>query len=474
LNGRNLLIRDAGLLDGRRVDVRVVGERIISVLPRDFDAVDIEIPAAGGLLIPGLHDHHVHIAATAAAAASIVCGPPTVTDGDALAHALAGAPGRGWVRGICYHESVAGMIDRVWLDRAVADRPVRVQHRSGRMWVFNTAALELLLSAAVPPPELERGSEGWTGRLFDADGWLRQAFRSRPPDLSRASKQWAHWGVSGLTDMNPRNDAAAAAHFIDERASGALLQTVLLAGLPELNQVPLGTGVTLGPVKIHLHEAHLPGLDELVSIFRDAHAQGRSVAVHCVTESELVLTIAALQSDGLAGDRIEHASVAPDWVIADIARLEAFVVVQPNFVSERGDSYLSEVAREDWPNLYRLKSFLSAGIVLAGGTDTPFGAADPWKAMAGAVTRRTASGQAFARDEALTPEEALALFLADPHDLRRMRKVEAQTTADLCLLTQNWRELRRDLSAAQVRTTIMRGEIVYDTSVQASELERRR
>jgi predicted amidohydrolase YtcJ len=147
-------------------------------------------------------------------------------------------------------------------------------------------------------------------------------------------------------------------------------------------------------------------------------------------------------------------------------------VVQPNFVSERGDSYLATVAREDWPNLYRLKSFRSAGIVLAGGTDTPFGAADPWKAMACAVTRRTASGVEFAGHEALTPEEALALFLADPLDLRRTRKVEAQTTADLCLLTQNWRELRHDLSAARVRTTIMRGEIVYDTSVQSSELER--
>jgi predicted amidohydrolase YtcJ len=95
-------------------------------------------------------------------------------------------------------------------------------------------------------------------------------------------------------------------------------------------------------------------LDELVSIFRDAHAHDRSVAVHCVTESDLVLTITALQSAGVAGDRIEHASVTPDWIIADIARLEAFVVVQPNFVSERGDSYLSEMAREEWPNLYRL------------------------------------------------------------------------------------------------------------------------
>jgi predicted amidohydrolase YtcJ len=92
--------------------------------------------------------------------------------------------------------------------------------------------------------------------------------------------------------------------------------------------------------------------------------------------------------------------------------------------------------------------------------------------MAAAVTRRTCSGQEFAVDEALTPEEALALFLADPNDLRRMRKVEAQATADLCLLRQNWQELRRDLSAAQVRTTIIRGEIVHDMSVRMNELEK--
>ncbi|MGY1899836.1 hypothetical protein [Nocardia gipuzkoensis] len=44
-------------------------------------------------MIPGLHDHHLHLHATTADAASVRCGPPAVLDRDALAAELAGAAG---------------------------------------------------------------------------------------------------------------------------------------------------------------------------------------------------------------------------------------------------------------------------------------------------------------------------------------------------------------------------------------------
>ncbi|MFP8873984.1 MAG: amidohydrolase family protein, partial [Myxococcota bacterium] len=60
--------------------------------------------AGGGGVIPGLHDHHIHLYALAAAEASTPCGPPEVRTASDLAEALARAcrraqPG-GWVRGI--------------------------------------------------------------------------------------------------------------------------------------------------------------------------------------------------------------------------------------------------------------------------------------------------------------------------------------------------------------------------------------
>src|SRR6185436_18011267 len=105
---------------------------------------DVVIDAAGGALLPGLHDHHVHLLAMAAARASIDVGPPAVTSPTGFDDALRTAAGDGWVRAVGYHESIAGPLDRRRLDALLPHRPARVQHRSGQLWVLNGAALDLV------------------------------------------------------------------------------------------------------------------------------------------------------------------------------------------------------------------------------------------------------------------------------------------------------------------------------------------
>ena len=72
--------------------------------------------------LPGLHDHHIHLLAFAASLNSVPCGPPHVTCERELAEALRARqpanPGA-WIRGVGYHPSVAGDIDRSWLDRVL-------------------------------------------------------------------------------------------------------------------------------------------------------------------------------------------------------------------------------------------------------------------------------------------------------------------------------------------------------------------
>ena len=467
-----MLVRRAELPDGRVADVRLRNGLIAAIGTLGLEPGEPVLDAGGGLLLPGLHDHHIHIAASAAACSSVACGPPDVGDEAALTRALA-KDGTGWLRGIGYHESVAGMIDRAWLDAAVPDRPVRVQHRSGRMWVFNTPGLERVLAAGLEPPAgLERLDGSWTGRLFDEDGWLRAAMGSVPPDFAAVGADLARHGVTGVTDMSPANDDVMAAHFAAERARGALPQQVLLAGRRDLGARGLDPALTLGPVKIHLHEAHLPSFDEVVTLMRAAHATGRGIAVHCVTEVELVFTLAALGEAGLQGtggmrDRIEHASVANGEAVRQIAAMHLAVVAQPNFVAERGDAYRAMIPAAEWPDLYRLRSFRDAGVVLAGGSDAPFGKADPWAAMAAAVSRRSAGGSFLGETEALGPEAALALFLADPADLACSRAIAVGAPADLCLLTQPWARARSQLNAQLVRSTLIGGRIVYDRINQA-------
>ena len=117
----------------------------------------------------------------------------------------------------------------------------------------------------------------------------------------------------------------------------------------------------------------------------------------------------------------------------------------------------ADVAPADHAALYRLQAFPHAGIPLAAGSDAPFGSANPWAAMAAAVSRQTASGQIISADEAQTPEAALALYLADPQDLARQRRITQGAPADLCLLTQSWGDASKQLSAVRVAATFING-----------------
>jgi predicted amidohydrolase YtcJ len=186
------------------------------------------------------------------------------------------------------------------------------------------------------------------------------------------------------------------------------------------------------------------------------------VAVHCVSEVELVFALAALEEAGAArGDRIEHASVASPELVERMAGLGLWVCAQPHFVAERGDQYLADVEKRHHPDLYRLHTLQLAGIPLAGGSDAPFASADPWQAMAAALSRRTASGRAIGADEALSAEDALALYLAEPGDFTAQRRIAVGEPADLCLLSKPWNEARERLSSSDVAATFVSGRLVH-------------
>jgi predicted amidohydrolase YtcJ len=459
-----MLIRRAEV-EGWRLDLRLRDGRIAEVAEGLPAAPGEEVlDAAGGALLPGLKDHHLHLHALAAARASVDCGPPAVADGPSLADALRRAdrqrePGQ-WLRGIGYHESVAGDIDRDWLDAAVPDRPLRLQHRSGRLWLLNSAALAQVEQSAADP--LERRGGRATGRLYDADAWLRTRIGGQRPALGAVSGWLASRGVTGLCDTSHDNDTAAWAAFAEAQRRGELLQSLRVMGNAALDAVTDAPGLQRGERKFHLHDHELPDFDRLCADIRAAHAAGRGVAFHCVSRVDLAFALAALQECGVrGGDRIEHASVCPPELLEQVGELGLAVVTQPGFIATRGDAYLHDVDAIDRPWLYRLRGFLDHGIRLAGSSDAPYGDADPWAAMDAAVRRRTASGQSVAGMESLTPEQALALFtspLEAPGSAAP--KLQLGVVADLCLLTQPWGTARNALAEIEVRACWREGRLI--------------
>jgi predicted amidohydrolase YtcJ len=449
------------------LDVRIAAGRIAEIgRGLAHRTGEKRLDAAGGALLPGLHDHHLHLFALAAAEASLRCGPPAVRDAETLAKALASAGGSGgWIRGIGYHESVAGELDRERLDALVPDRPARIQHRSGALWVVNSAAVERLgLDRGADAPGVERAPDGRaTGRLYRCDAWLRERIEpGQPPSLDGVSRRLAAFGVTGVTDATVTNGSGELELLIAAAERGALRQRVVVMGSAELPEAT-HPHVARGAVKLLLDERDLPDFEELRGTIADAHRRQRPVAIHCVTRAELVLATAAFEAAGSrAGDRIEHAAVAPPDALPPLAELGLSVVTQPNFVRERGDAYLADVDARDLPWLYRGSGFLEASVSLGGGTDAPFGEPDPWAAMRAAVDRNTEGGSALGPGEALTPERALALFTspaAAPGD--PPRPIEVGAAADLCLLDRPWSQARSELSSAHAAAAIRDGDLIW-------------
>jgi predicted amidohydrolase YtcJ len=379
------------------------------------------VEADGGALLPGLHDHHVHLRALAAARSSVDVG--------AGLEALR-VPGSGWLRATGYHESVAGDLDRRVLDGVVGDRPVRVQHRSGELWVLSSAAVR-----AVGLPD------DHDGRLWRRDDWLRERVPPVPLDLAGVGREAAARGVSGFTDTTPGRSA----DDVDDLL--ALPQRLHLM-VPPAVALPEHPRVTPGPHKLLLDDVTLPTVDELAATIA---AAGRGIAVHCVTRVQLVAFLAA---GPRPGDRIEHGAVIPPELVEELARLGVVVVTQPNFVVERAAQYRADVDPDDLPSLYRCGSLLRAGVAVCAGTDAPFGGADPWAAMRAAVRRD------LGPEERIGPARALDLFLGWATDPARPRTIDVGAPADLCLLHVPLDVQLAELEAANVRLTVVAGEVV--------------
>lgn len=441
-------------VEGRIVDVLIEGGVVSAVAPDVDRRGRTVVDAAGGALLPGLHDHHLHLLAMAAARTSVrLDGDRPVQDpagfDDVVSRAHRELTTGSWLR-VTGMSDRHGSVDSARLDRLAPGRPVRVQHRSGAAWVLSSPALERVGRT--------ESIDGWLHRFDDAPGWPREAL-----DLAPVGERLARLGVTGMTDATPFTDAEGATAIADARRSNAIPQRVMVTGAASVADQRAPHGVDVGPVKVVVSDHELPAIDDLVAAFRAARSVGRAVAVHCVTRVGLVLALTAWEEVGaVPGDRIEHGSVIPVELIPRLADLGLRVVTQPGFLADRGDRYLAEVEADDIAHLYRCGSLIEAGVPVAGSTDAPFGPDDPWIAIATAIDRQIPGGSVLGLAEAVEPAEALGLFLGSLHDPGGpRRRVVPGLPADLVLLDRPLAAALSDPSSDHVRTTWIGGRLAH-------------
>lgn len=427
-------------------DVDIVDGRITSICsatPSCSSSVD-SLDGKGACLLPGLHDHHLHLLAMAAREKSLdLSGCQTETD---IRTRLSTVPQR-QVRAVGYDERVCGLPDVHRLDDWEPSRPMKIQDRTGALWILNTLALSKVVRNDWPKGA-ERDETGrLTGRFWREDKWLRSALPSMAPDLRGLGVQLARFGLTALTDAGSQNGPPEA-----DFLRGKFPQRLTLMGSEALEE---GEGYSRGPLKLLIDERDLQDMDLMSARIRIARQQGRAVAAHCVTDAELVQFLGALGDAGgtCAGDRIEHGGLIPKGFLPAIQAAGLVVVTNPSFIHDRGDRYLETMPEADVADLYPARRLLDYGIGLRAGSDAPYADVDPWAGMRAARDRRTASGRVIGPSERLTARESLGLYCSG--------HLAVGCPADLVLCDGSLTDVLADLSADRVRLTLIGGKIVY-------------
>jgi len=459
------------------------------------------IRLAGGALLPGFHDAHAHIFASLAQRRSLDVGPRvarSIGDMQRLIRQRAAtlAPGE-WLHAAGYHDALLAERrhpTRWDLDAASDEHPIVVTHQSHHAVVLNSLALA---SLGVGPHSSEPSGAYWertaegepTGVGYQITASLTERIPPPPEKDTLASLRdldadLCGLGITTVQDATATNDLAAWETLRRWKAEGRIAARVRMhvaaERVGEFVQAGLGYGagddhLRIGPAKIVLEETPeglTPSPEELGRLVHAAAAAGFPVAVHAVEEPALLVAAQVIGALPPAlrrlRHRVEHAAVAPPWLVRMLREAGLTVVTHPGWVYWNGDRYRAEVAAHQQAWLYRLRAFWRAGLRPASASDNPVSPWDPRASLYGAVTRRTAAGAVLNAREALSVGQALASATRLPAyaagEEGTLGQIRPGALADLVVLDRDPTHLTapEELLSLRVLMTIVGGRPVWE------------
>ncbi|WP_139004977.1 amidohydrolase [Arthrobacter crystallopoietes] len=250
--------------------------------------------------------------------------------------------------------------------------------------------------------------------------------------------------------------------------------------------------VSLGPVKVFMdgsllgataavtedycgHQHNTGYLLDSPEAYRErvdaAYRAGWPIALHAIGDAaidlatEIIIGCQERYGRNHLPNRIEHFGIARPDQLAPVAAAGIAVAPQAAFIGPLGDQFAALVGpeREGW--LYRGRSLVEAGILVAGSSDLPVADNNVLRAMQSWVDRRTEQGKILGgAAEGLTAEEALRTYTdwaaqatgtADQKGTLRRGKL-----ADFAVLSGSPLEAD-DISDLEVLATIVGGEFSF-------------
>jgi hypothetical protein len=211
--------------------------------------------------------------------------------------------------------------------------------------------------------------------------------------------------------------------------------------------------------------------DTLYDIVKRTRELDMPIAVHTIGDKGLENILDILDQFPVAAyrDRLIHTQVLREDLYKRLANPNRIADIQPRFLASDFPWVQERLGDERIKHSYAWKSMMDAGIICAGGSDSPVEPVDPLLGIHAAVTRKT-PGQAhegYNPDEKLTMEEAFRLFTelaAYPTNEETMKGTIARgKLADITVYSKNPFEMEDpdELLDTDIEMTIVGGEVKY-------------
>ncbi len=489
--------------------VAIKGDKILLVAGNDQEesvrgARTKIIDCHGKTVVPGFNDAHCHIFSLVRKVLSTDLSPSSVSSisdikGVIRQKAQNTPPGQ-WIIGTDYNDFYLAEKrhpTRRDIDEVAPHHPIVLSHRSLHACVLNSLALSLAgITTETPEPpgglidrDINTGEP--TGILFEMLGYIRH--KVMPPmneaeltkGIALVNQHYLSQGITSLQDATITNDYQRWQIYQAFMDAGKLKSRMYLMTGVELLREFQEAGLVfksgdihlrIGGIKIVLGEVTgqlYPSQPELNRLVLDAHRTGYQVAIHAVQPNEVEAAIIALEyvysqlPQTGRRHRIEHCSECPPGLLTRLKKLRAVVVTQPPFLYFSGERYLTTVPADRQQYLYRIKSFLKSGLVVAGSSDSPIVPDNPLIGIYAAITRQAQSGQQILSNECISAGQALAMYTINAAYVSCEEDIKGSITrgklADMVILSDDPTKVPPEqIKDIKVEMTIIGGKVVWE------------
>lgn len=505
---------DAVLISGERITA-VGSSAEIRKLSRPATRV---VDAAGGLVVPGFIDSHVHFMDGGFGLTSVQLRDAKTREefvARIKGHAATMPPGAWMLEGNWDHQNWGGELPRRdWIDSVTGATPVLIQRLDGHMSLANSAALRAAgvtrATKDVEGGEIVRDDRGEPTGIFkdNAAGLIGRVVPDPLPAqedaaLDAAMTHVAEQGVTSVHNMGSwRNLAAFERAHRANRLRTRIYAAVPLASWERLRDTVAKRGrgdewLRIGGLKgfvdgsLGSHTAAMlqPFTDaprdsgffvtpesELYAWTKAADAAGLHVIIHAIGDraNRTLLDIyERVQRENGARDRrfrIEHAQHLDAREIPRFARLGVIPSMQPYHAIDDGRWAEKLIGAERAKGTYAFRSLLDAGARLAFGSDWFVAPPTPLEGIYAAVTRRTLDGarsDGWVPEQKISVEDALRAYTvgaAYAEYAERDKGVLAPgMLADVVLIDRDLTRIAPEsIRDARVLLTVVGGRIVYE------------